>query len=125
MSLVLFFFQAEDGIRDFHVTGVQTCALPIASGIEEGDLAGGGRSAPHLARPDRPPGSEHDRDTGAGAGPVTGSYAGNVGGQVETEQRLDRGGALVARARRDHLAGQLDVAGLRVAPEADASEQEA
>src|SRR5690606_39961138 len=25
------FFQAEDGIRDFHVTGVQTCALPIYS----------------------------------------------------------------------------------------------
>src|SRR5690606_40859590 len=24
------FFQAEDGIRDFHVTGVQTCALPIS-----------------------------------------------------------------------------------------------
>src|SRR5690606_41203460 len=28
----LFFFQAEDGIRDFHVTGVQTCALPISGG---------------------------------------------------------------------------------------------
>src|SRR5690625_7906905 len=27
--LVVFFFQAEDGIRDGHVTGVQTCALPI------------------------------------------------------------------------------------------------
>src|SRR5690606_40492135 len=27
----VFFFQAEDGIRDFHVTGVQTCALPILS----------------------------------------------------------------------------------------------
>src|SRR5690625_6680000 len=26
-----FFFQAEDGIRDGHVTGVQTCALPIFS----------------------------------------------------------------------------------------------
>src|SRR5690606_39546550 len=26
---VNFFLQAEDGIRDFHVTGVQTCALPI------------------------------------------------------------------------------------------------
>src|SRR5690606_41092740 len=26
---LLFFCQAEDGIRDFHVTGVQTCALPI------------------------------------------------------------------------------------------------
>src|SRR5690606_5715672 len=25
------FFQAEDGIRDFHVTGVQTCALPISA----------------------------------------------------------------------------------------------
>src|SRR5690606_39750067 len=30
-SLIFFFFQAEDGIRDFHVTGVQTCALPIFS----------------------------------------------------------------------------------------------
>src|SRR5690606_40090177 len=28
-ELVTLFFQAEDGIRDFHVTGVQTCALPI------------------------------------------------------------------------------------------------
>src|SRR5436309_11820508 len=27
---IFFFFQAEDGIRDFHVTGVQTCALPIS-----------------------------------------------------------------------------------------------
>src|SRR5258708_31589061 len=29
---VLFFFQAEDGIRDDLVTGVQTCALPISLG---------------------------------------------------------------------------------------------
>src|SRR5690606_990558 len=29
-----FFFQAEDGIRDFHVTGVQTCALPILPKLE-------------------------------------------------------------------------------------------
>src|SRR5256885_13156810 len=28
---LLFFFQAEDGIRDYKVTGVQTCALPILS----------------------------------------------------------------------------------------------
>src|SRR5256885_9425342 len=27
--MCLFFFQAEDGIRDYKVTGVQTCALPI------------------------------------------------------------------------------------------------
>src|SRR5260370_37877736 len=29
--LLFFFFQAEDGIRDSSVTGVQTCALPISS----------------------------------------------------------------------------------------------
>src|SRR5437660_11615478 len=28
--MFFFFFQAEDGIRDGHVTGVQTCALPIS-----------------------------------------------------------------------------------------------
>src|SRR5439155_19101121 len=28
--IFFFFFQAEDGIRDGHVTGVQTCALPIS-----------------------------------------------------------------------------------------------
>src|SRR5690606_15240424 len=34
----LFFFQAEDGIRDFHVTGVQTCALPILAREFEAEL---------------------------------------------------------------------------------------
>src|SRR5256886_3777386 len=29
LGLVFFFFQAEDGIRNLTVTGVQTCALPI------------------------------------------------------------------------------------------------
>src|SRR5258706_7212899 len=36
---VVFFFQAEDGIRDWSVTGVQTCALPI-NGISEGAAFG-------------------------------------------------------------------------------------
>src|SRR5256885_6237862 len=36
-----FFFQAEDGIRDYKVTGVQTCALPI--------LARGGEELPAAA----------------------------------------------------------------------------
>src|SRR2546430_12527102 len=31
VSFCRFFFQAEDGIRDLTVTGVQTCALPISS----------------------------------------------------------------------------------------------
>src|SRR2546430_5716738 len=33
-SASVFFFQAEDGIRDLTVTGVQTCALPILVGTE-------------------------------------------------------------------------------------------
>src|SRR6266511_908294 len=37
-----FFFQAEDGIRDFHVTGVQTCALPISPASQRSSLAPSG-----------------------------------------------------------------------------------
>src|SRR5438874_7809413 len=33
-GLFRFFFQAEDGIRDLYVTGVQTCALPISGFID-------------------------------------------------------------------------------------------
>src|SRR5256886_5700852 len=33
-----FFFQAEDGIRDLTVTGVQTCALPIFQSLRRGAL---------------------------------------------------------------------------------------
>src|SRR2546427_3168876 len=37
--IYFFFFQAEDGIRDLTVTGVQTCALPIyTSGISGGNI---------------------------------------------------------------------------------------
>src|SRR5215467_14957821 len=32
MISIFVFFQAEDGIRDYKVTGVQTCALPISTG---------------------------------------------------------------------------------------------
>src|SRR5690349_24111898 len=38
---MVFFFQAEDGIRDLYVTGVQTCALPISysfQGLKEKGL---------------------------------------------------------------------------------------
>src|SRR5712664_2175840 len=41
---VFFFFQAEDGIRDLIVTGVQTCALPISPGTvgQRGQKSAGG-----------------------------------------------------------------------------------
>src|SRR5688500_19959038 len=60
---LFFFFQAEDGIRDYKVTGVQTCALPIwpprAPGSSSGSPAG--RGTPHRMRSkwgDGPLGSE-------------------------------------------------------------------
>src|SRR5437588_5933318 len=48
---VVFFFQAEDGIRDHCVTGVQTCALPIFRRVAVGyrnplDLAGAAGRGP-------------------------------------------------------------------------------
>src|SRR2546426_6789484 len=47
--LVFFFFQAEDGIRDYKVTGVQTCALPIsaAAAVSLAWLEGNESPLPH------------------------------------------------------------------------------
>ena len=47
--LLCFFFQAEDGIRDYDVTGVQTCALPIYQRQvqrHDHDLVSGRRETP-------------------------------------------------------------------------------
>src|SRR2546429_7295133 len=40
ICLIFFFFQAEDGIRDVAVTGVQTCALPISRRDRFGEAVG-------------------------------------------------------------------------------------
>src|SRR5206468_7945584 len=40
LVVIVFFFQAEDGIRDLIVTGVQTCALPILSTTPKARRAG-------------------------------------------------------------------------------------
>src|SRR5690349_22164490 len=56
-----FFFQAEDGIRDLYVTGVQTCALPISCAtpgrlparLATGRGAGPARRRPPRSRPTR------------------------------------------------------------------------
>src|SRR5690606_25867322 len=47
-----FFFQAEDGIRDFYVTGVQTCALPIYEYALRAERGGDRESRFHLRRVD-------------------------------------------------------------------------
>src|SRR2546430_7068318 len=69
--LFFFFFQAEDGIRDLTVTGVQTCALPISRAdgfrIEETLPCGrdgtrlSGIFCAHAAAADRPQRHAHER----------------------------------------------------------------
>src|SRR5690606_39650391 len=49
----IFFFQAEDGIRDFHVTGVQTCALPISHFGANPETAASNRFQRRIAPADR------------------------------------------------------------------------
>src|SRR2546423_13231832 len=52
---MFFFFQAEDGIRDKLVTGVQTCALPISVSCPRPPGPGAGRTTHHRrVRRDRP-----------------------------------------------------------------------
>src|SRR5689334_24605962 len=63
-EIVHFFFQAEDGIRDGTVTGVQTCALPISGAACRARIARGRARRP----PDRGGGALRDpaRDRGPG-----------------------------------------------------------
>src|SRR2546421_1681453 len=60
-NMFFFFFQAEDGIRDLIVTGVQTCALPISLGRAE--HAADRRAAAPARRVARdPPGARRAED---------------------------------------------------------------
>src|SRR5690606_39818877 len=78
LYLCFFFFQAEDGIRDFHVTGVQTCALPISSAVEG---RGGG--------PSRCPagGRAGGRADGRAGVRARGRAGGRAGGCARSEER--------------------------------------
>src|SRR5690625_6071512 len=53
MAADAFFFQAEDGIRGGHVTGVQTCALPISTDLPAPAPQIVGAAATDRARPTR------------------------------------------------------------------------
>src|SRR5690606_41173759 len=63
--IVFFFFQAEDGIRDFHVTGVQTCALPISGTLVVQELDTVSVTAEATSLPDRLEASVAGLDAGA------------------------------------------------------------
>src|SRR2546430_16041862 len=79
LSGVFFFFQAEDGIRDLTVTGVQTCALPILVYNSAPSHRGPEPERRHAAEPE----SRLDgaRRHGGGAGEI-GRGAGRGRGEV-------------------------------------------
>src|SRR3712207_8671845 len=68
-----FFFQAEDGIRDIGVTGVQTCALPIWAPSAATRAGARGSSSARTAAPRRPRGS------GGGAAGARAGAAAEIG----------------------------------------------
>src|SRR2546430_8087461 len=51
LGVIFFFFQAEDGIRDLTVTGVQTCALPIWAARPEDSVGGLSKARRGSVRP--------------------------------------------------------------------------
>src|SRR5215208_7944261 len=99
--LLFFFFQAEDGIRDGHVTGVQTCALPICRRHRPPARAREARDRPLLLREPDPArdrrGPRRDRvaDLPAahqgGAAPALATGGGSAGGDVGSAPQARRG----------------------------------
>src|SRR5437867_10121330 len=66
-NFTIFFFQAEDGIRDRTVTGVQTCALPILAGCDLGNVRAGdprARALPRNRSQERRPRRSEERRVG-------------------------------------------------------------
>src|SRR5437879_13386501 len=103
MYFVCFFFQAEDGIRDTSVTGVQTCALPISVRRDEG---GGTRSGRREGEGDR---LDPRPRPSAGRKPIKVSRTGGAGGDpsvVRSEERrvgksVDLGGRSTLKKKDD------------------------
>src|SRR2546426_3619567 len=88
----VFFFQAEDGIRDYKVTGVQTCALPI-SPAATAQAEPGARRRARLGERHEPAGAaRRTRACGPGprgAGPLESAGRGRAAARSE-ERRVGK-----------------------------------
>src|SRR5690554_6965915 len=105
VMLLVFFLQAEDGIRDADVTGVQTCALPIyglaaaprrrPSQLQRPDSGPRGRRLPPPHRNVGPPGPAPP-GRGPRAGDIPPSSARPKIGRASCRERGERAGVAVA-----------------------------
>src|SRR2546429_9274994 len=88
---VFFFFQAEDGIRDVAVTGVQTCALPICRGRTAWRGSRLWRSGGPRTSPGREAGSSARCRTeiGRASGRERGEISGGAGSLKKKKRRKD------------------------------------
>src|SRR6266496_1616531 len=124
-TVLFFFFQAEDGIRDLYVTGVQTCALPISrrragetpgpgAAVSGGTRGSGGRARLRQAgrgavRAVRAPACRERlgragasrrasrRDRGGSEDPAPGDAPGDRGGSCAARRRRGPRRALLGR----------------------------
>src|SRR2546427_8909646 len=102
ITYVFFFFQAEDGIRDLTVTGVQTCALPISAlpgrepAIQGAQVRRAAAAVDHALLPD--PGRAEGRPWPRGEAD---------GRRGAVEQRLRRHGAGRGQGEQDGRAAAL------------------
>src|SRR3989449_6394238 len=85
-----FFFQAEDGIRDVAVTGVQTCALPISAARDEQDGVRGRQGEP---RCEPLAGRNREANAAEDGGPARGPAGGvRVAAPADAREGEGRGG---------------------------------
>src|SRR4051794_41489009 len=92
---LFFFFQAEDGIRDGRVTGVQTCALPICRDATWATSWDASRRR-RTSRPARAP-CRRSRSTG------------KIGRASCREKSVDLGGRRIIKKKNKHTAGSTAV----------------
>src|SRR2546422_1461944 len=109
-----FFFQAEDGIRDVAVTGVQTCALPISL-----DSAAGQDEVHRVAVPDQP-GQTDRAQVEQGDSKAAAEYPENrvdcCDAEVAPERELEASGDRVAFDGRQHRLAQKQACGTEGPP---------
>src|SRR5437762_10370620 len=108
LPLLFFFFQAEDGIRDTSVTGVQTCALPISNilaAVEQAPVLDqiqpidGRKAAAGLFPSKRGRGAPEHRQPFAQGRSF--SFLAEIGRASCRERRVDRGGGGSMKKRRE------------------------